>query len=82
MFLLVVVKHSAAWDTMGNLFKIKGATFGKLISGFIPKVADNFYEALVDYLVSKYTKSFVVSRRTTFSLQALFIRNLSYVPTV
>lgn len=63
---LTVLKHGDAWDTMENLFKINGATFKKLISIFIPIVADNFHECLNVDLVSKYILSYLVTLQKKF----------------
>lgn len=40
---LTVVKHGGNWDFLGNMFKIKGPTFEKLIMGYMKVIWERLY---------------------------------------
>ena len=49
---LVTMKYGGSWDQLGNLFRIKGPTYMKLIVGFLEKLRD----FMVERFVTKFEK--------------------------
>lgn len=60
--ILTVIKHVGAWDTLGNILKVKAATFLKVILTVILIEEDTSHEVLVLDMVSKYKMSYRLSR--------------------
>ena len=46
--LLTVLKHGGSWDSLAQMFKIKGLTFGKIICRFMNIVWEVSYELMVE----------------------------------
>ena len=44
---LATLKHGGQWDYLGQTFKMKGATFERLVTGFILMISTIFYELFV-----------------------------------
>lgn len=63
---IVVMKHPNTWAFMGNLFKFKGTTFQRMITGFLQKIEPLAYELFIEPVTEKYTMSRLIADGTTF----------------
>jgi len=64
--LLTVMKHAGHWDFLDQMFKVKGPTFEKLVTGFLSVVCTPLYDALVGKNRAKWTYKQCVRDKTLF----------------
>ena len=68
---LVVSKHVGSWATIGQMFKIKGPTLLRLISGFMAKTQPYCIENFVKKYDEKYCMNYINEKEKLF-------KNFSY----
>lgn len=64
---LVTLKHAGSWDWLARMFKMKGATFERIIVKFIRMLAPKLYEIFVESAADGYTISKLASTGSTFA---------------
>eukprot|EP00171_Calliarthron_tuberculosum_P021722 IDg21722t1 len=64
--ILVVMKHEGSWDQMGNMFRIKGPTFQRLITGFMDKMRKYCVERFVSRIAKTVTMEYCINNRHMF----------------
>lgn len=63
---MVVLKHGGEWDFLARIFGMKGATFERLITTCIRKVADTIYEFCVNSLLESKSMSKILEEDKGF----------------
>jgi len=63
---LAVLKHGGSWDTLGTVFRIKGPTFMRIMTGFMAKIAPFCAVRFVKKYDEKMGMAFLNEKKTLF----------------
>ena len=71
---LVVIKSGGSWDTIVHMFKIKGPTLLRLISGFISKIQPYCIENFVKIYDERYRMNYINEKEKLFRIFLIPLR--------
>lgn len=63
---LTVLKTGGKWDTIGQIFNIKGPTFERQITKFVDLLVDYMYLHYVEKIREKYTMEYLINENVYF----------------
>lgn len=63
---LTVLKHGGTWDILAQPFKIKPATFERMISRFLPIICSKLHKLFVSDVATHYTLDELDTQKKTF----------------